>query len=603
MTRLGSGRSQHGVSLLLALIFVTFFGGILVTLARFNSYEIRIAEARVVGWEIVEIARAARLYVRDRYSVDPSLRISASTPTRISINTLKNAGYLPSNFGREVSGNDLSALNQQIYVIMVNWSGAGALGGPTTDTTTVPTAFVYFDANGKTAPDLMVNAIETARRLGASINGVLFDRDGNNRSADCRGDGPGVSIWDTGCLTNTEFQVMASAIGIDPAFAPGSLIIPAWKSVQPDLRAVLRFPQPENPGFATMLTDLEMGTPVATCGSAAGQVSITTDTSGGTVGQSTGLCNVISDTATEDRRFNIDRIGNIQAQRMITEGQSTDYQVDVVETSNIGTADDDTMRISGTLVLNNDLRVFNEKPMPTAGTNVPSHRFSVPSAQLVVERNSYLYSTDENGSQTSPRSGRATIGMATARNLVSDQLDTANFNSTVEGLTIDPLTGDPVAPQISVTDRTELTNNLSVTGHISELTGEPDAELITEDLIASGAHIRATDDTGEVQVGQVLTMNPTSTMNVNGSGDPINYAAIVGEMTNSQNIVVTGQPSGPLGPDLRFMSNNASLSTRTTAGYTGGTPMPTISTTRCLESADLAGGCPERQYYPPNITP
>lgn len=586
--RFGSGRHQSGVSLLLALIFVTFFGGVLITLARFNAYEIRIAEARVVGWEIVEIAKAARLYVRDRYAADETLPTTAATPSRITLDTLRTAGYLPRDFGRNAAGNDLSALNQNIYVIMANWSGSGTLGGPVNEVTTVPTAFVYFDHNGKTAPDLMVDAVETARQMGASINGVLFDRDGNNRTADCRGEGPAVAVWDTGCLTNSEFQQLAGAIGIPTDFLGGALLIPAWKSVQPDLRAVLRFPQPENPGFATMLTDLQMGTPTGNCSVQANQVSITTlDSSGNVVDEPTWICDVVDDDAANDRRYNIDHVGNIQAQRMITEPQTQDFGG---ESADIGTAQDDSMRISGNLTLNNDMRIYNVRPLPAGVT----HRMDVPNGTLAVERNTYLYSTDTGGGPPSTYAGIATIGTATARNLVSDQLDTPNFNSTSSGLTVDG-GGTPVAPQMSVTTLTDLTGNLSVTG-------DPEAELIAEDIEASGATVRATDNTGEVQVTQVLSLPSAGTMTVNGYNHPTQYAAIVGEITNSDTVHVTGQNNGGLGPDLRFLSGQGSITTNSTADYAGN-PTPTVSTARCLESANLAGGCPERQYYPPNITP
>lgn len=591
-SRFASGRAAKGVSLLLALIFVIFFGSILITLARYNSYEIRISEARVAGWEMVEISKAARLYVRDRYAADPTLRTTAATPSRITLDTLRLGGYLPTTFGRNAAGTDLSALNQHVHVILTNWSGNGSLGGPTTDVTTVPNAFVYFDNNGKTAPDLMVDAVETARRLGASINGVLFDRDGNNRSSECRGAGPAVSIWDTGCLTDAEFRVMANAIGISDTFAGGALIMPAWKSVQPDLRAVLRFPQPENPGFATMLTDLQMGTPTGNCTLSANQVLITTvDSTGAIQNEDTGLCDVNSDDAANNRRFNIDRVGNIQAQRMITEAQAQDFGG---EAASIGTAQDDTMRITGNMTMNNDLQVYNVRPLPAGAT----HRMNVPAGTLAIERNSYLYSTSGGAGPPSTIAGIATIGTATARNLVSDQLDTPDFRSTNPGIA-------GALPQMSVTDRTTLTGNTTV----RDPAGVQQAEFITEQMSAPGATLRASDDTNQVQVANTMSLR-NSQMTVNGTQSTNQYAAVIGEVTNAGLVNVTGATPVTATPDLRMLQANGSITANSTRAYDGVSPMRIIdvnnystSAARCLESANLAGGCPERQYFPPNITP
>jgi hypothetical protein len=569
-----SRKGQQGVSLLLALIFVAFFGGILVVLTRFNSYEIRKSEAGVSGWEMVEIAKAARLYVRDHYAADPAIRTAAQTPQRIPLSTLKSEGYLPQTFGRSSGGNDISALNQPIYVILTNWSPNG-MGGSITDPATVPSAFVYFAPGSKSTSDLVVDQVSSARKSGASITAPLFDRSGANKSSDCRSTGPAAGIWDTGCMTAAEFASLVGPLGLDTTLKPGALVMPAWKAVNPDLRAVMRFPQPENPGYATMLTDLGMGTPTGDCTQAAYQVPITTTDASGHITQTTSdVCDALSDDASNDRRFNIDHIGNIMAQRVIAMPQTTDYGG---ETASIGTANDDAMRITGNAYLGNDLRVFNTRTLP-AGV---SSRFDVPNGTLAIERNVYAYS------QNTGARAVATVGQITTANaLISDNLTSSTFVSNVNGTTSG-------APQMNVTTRTTLTGDMSVTG-------DPKAEFITEDLNAPNATVTATDTTGQVQVTGTMAMHD-STMTVNGTAPVAGYSAVVGEISQAGNVNVT---TAGAGNDLNFLSPSSSITTASTGAYDGSSPLPTIGAEgRCLEGTKVANACPERQYFPPNITP
>ncbi len=148
----GSLRRQRGVALLLALLFAALFGGILAAIAIFNNYAARQSEAQVAGWEALELTKAARLYVRDQLAANPSYKTTVATPRQIAISTLINNGYLPSTFGRLVSGRYVNALNQRIYVYVTNWTISG-MGGAVTDPGTVPAAFVFFDqAPGNKGP-------------------------------------------------------------------------------------------------------------------------------------------------------------------------------------------------------------------------------------------------------------------------------------------------------------------------------------------------------------------------------------------------------------------------------------------------------------------
>ncbi|MCB1538708.1 MAG: hypothetical protein H6865_02995 [Rhodospirillales bacterium] len=583
-----TGRNrQRGFSLLLALLFMAVFGAVLVVIARYNSGEPRQNLAKVTGWQLVEIGKAARLYTRDQFVADPTLpNTLAAAAQLVSLQTLKNKGYLPQNFARTTGGLDYNALGQRIIIVMVNWSPSG-LGGPPNDPSTVPASFVFFAPGGKSNPELMLRTIQTAKTYGAAVTGLLFDDAGNNLSSQCKG-AEAASFWDSGCLTQTEFAAMMNGI-LPPGsnqVTGGSLVIPSWKAVQPDLRAVMRYPQPENPGFATMLTDLRMGAPTdptAKCTATADQVQITTvDAAGNPVSVNTGVCAVTSDNATTDRRFDIDKIANVQADRLVAEPQTQDYNA-AAETANIGTANDDALYISQGLTLGNDLRVYNTKPLPSGGAHPASARLEMAST-AVVERNAYTYAKDVT------HAGVATIDQnAQAKTLLSDSLTTNQFTSTVAGIS-------GAAPQMEVATHTTLSGNLTVMG-------QPDAELLSDTVDAPSALTTATDNTGKVQITGITQMNG-STMTINGTTTPDSgYTTLAGEIANAGNVYVQGDTAGSSTQDLKFLAGSRSLSVTGTKNYAGGA-LPVVSTTGfCKEGVNVAGGCPDRQYTPPTITP
>ncbi len=582
-------RDQKGISLLLALIFVAFFGAILVTIARFSSFEVRKIEARVAGWELVEIAKAARLYMRDRYAADATLRATAATPTSIPLATLIADGYLPGNFGRvDAGGQQINALNMPVFIIMANWGPNGIASSPT-DPATVPSAFVYYAPGGKGAKNLTVEMVAAIRKENVAITAPLFDSTDTNVSADCRGGGPAAAIWDTGCLRPDEFAALVAPLGGPTVLEPGALIMPAWKAVQPDLRAVLRFPQPENPGYATMLTDLGMGTPTGDCSLTSNQVQFTaTNAAGATYQETTNVCDALSDSATTDLRYNINHVANIQAQRLVAMPQTADFGGDT--NVFIGNGNDDSMRVNGNIALGSDLRVYNTRALP-AGVN---DRFNVPNGTLVVERNAYAYSNNV------AAKGHALIGSISEANaLVSDRLDTPTFDSISAGTTTGPA-------QMNVTTSTNLSGNMMVRNFGGGVT----AELITDTMTGNSAQVHVTDSTGtQAQITNTLNLS-NSTATVVGStpimngGVPSAYTAIAGEIADTGTINVTSAQPGGSNADLQFLAGNALVSAGTTSNADRNAPLPIINTTgRCLEGANVANACADRQYVPPNITP
>lgn len=586
---------QRGVSLLLALVFVSVFGGALATIAGFNAYRVRENEARVTGIEMIEIAKAARLFVRQEMINNPALRTDLNAgPRRITLTQLKDAGFLSQNFGRVAGTDDLTALGQRIYVIETNWP----IGGDPASNNTVPTAFVLLRDSSKSTAQLMVNAVEVARQMNSSLTAPRFNTLGNNISSDCRGAGPAASLWDTGCLADHEFTALMAAVPTPPAqLEDGGLIVPTWKIVQPDLRAVMRFPQPENPGFATMLTDLQMGIPLDDCTNAATQVQITTtDAAGNVTSVPSGLCDAETDTATDNKRFNITEISNMSLQRIIAEPQNFDNNGSMAaEVANIGTTNDDAMRISGDVTLGNDLRIYDQRALPGG---VPS-RLNIPNGTMVAERNAYLYSNELT------RGGQAVIGgTVQSRGLIANRLDTPTFQST----SASPAGYGSDAPSINVTSTTDLTGDIQITGATGELitetlnaaAGPDNAATPTINEARTGANMTASDTTGQVQITGTITSNNNPIVVqganpiVNGG---VNYSAIIGSLSNGGNIQVD---NGMTFTD----ATNTQITAGATRGYASATtPITNISTTRCLTDNAVANGCPNRQYTPPGITP
>lgn len=616
-------KNQRGFSLLLALVFVAFFGSILAGIALFNRDSVRVAEADVAGWELVQIGKAARLYMRDQLVLNPNLRDLTQNPTRLPIATLKAQGYLPQNFGRSVGALDFNALNQEVYVIMANWLPTGLT--VTNDPNSVPTAFVYYRDGGKSDPHRVIDMVDSARKYGATITAPLFDFFNNNRSADCRGSGPAAGLWDTGCLTVAEFNnLITTPLGLPVGFNSGALIVPVWKTSQHDLRAVMRFPQPENPGYSTMLTDLGMarrtrdndGVDDNNCNPTVGdvddtdEITITTvDASGNVVTTSTGLCDVMDDTAAEDNRFSITNVANMATQRVISEPQASGQRLVTqpgtsefggVDAANLGTGNDESFNVSGNVVLGNDLRVFNSRALNGIGT-----RFSIPNASLAVDRNAYVHS------QSVTNSGIARVGtVSSGGSLITDRLTTGTFNSTINGTT----TG---APRISVTNALQVDNTTEVRG---TATSELITETIEADFVAGlrpGATVIARADGGNVQITNRLNLSGANM--VVGGANPIGaYGAIIGNIDDADNVTVTGfdytssdcsNPNPALRGDLCFLSSNSSLTVGTTRNYNGTSPMPvatvqnTAGNAECLEGLNVSDACPNRQYFVPFILP
>lgn len=243
--------SEKGFSLVVVLFFVGLVAAMIAMSTRERSGAVQRDQARAAGWHLAQVSKAARVYVRDRSLTDvhpyhKSVLASGGVP--IDLDALKTAGLLPDNFP------DTNIFGQQINIYAANYP----VGGDPASHDTVASAYVFLNDARQTRdnPSLVQYIVEGARQNGLFVNAPIFSANGTNISDSCRGSASYAS-WDTGCLTLADTGMITNT-----AFLPGAIIVPAWRADIPDTRAVMRFPQPENNGYATMMTALEMA-PVA----------------------------------------------------------------------------------------------------------------------------------------------------------------------------------------------------------------------------------------------------------------------------------------------------------------------------------------------------
>lgn len=348
--------TQRGYTLIISVVFSIGFAailGLVLTAQKQNDYERKVY---AIAWQLQEIGKAARLYVRNnslsQHLIDtngdfiPDTAAALASTTNLgggvedgvidnlyertalaamgvaerefTVDDLINAGYLPANFGlTNAAGEHITSLRQRIRI----FADLSPIGGAVTpdNTTTVSTAYIILeDSPQATAQDIIL-ITQALQNLGTSVSAPLFNG-ATNISDNCDG-APAVAIWDTGCLNNNDFLTIMG-LSPDPAtdFANGDLIIPAWKTAPHDQRSLMRFPQPENFGYATMLTDLYMGA----CSS--DPLMINTAGDGTTTIPEeidSGVCRSISDdpTLNLDNRRAIFNIASLSAQRMIASDQ------------------------------------------------------------------------------------------------------------------------------------------------------------------------------------------------------------------------------------------------------------------------------------------
>lgn len=322
--------TQGGFSLFAVLLAVMALGGVVSSFALYNSGQSRVSQAKSAGWTLVQVSRAARLYVRnnsiplpagvdqnaDGVPDDTFVKATLSVvPQEIPVSSLVAAGLLPPGFP------DRNILDQRMRVFAANYP----LDGDPALPSTVATAYVYLEPSPRSSAMMMQVLASAARENGLPVSAPTLDGSGNP-SEDCQADGkPDVVLWDTGCLNGVQFTALTGDV-----FVPGALVAPAWRSMAHDPRALMRYEQAENPDAARMATNLSMGiSNVDDTGVCQKEIIVSEPNANGITYQdrSTGLCDVLPDQpglpsiAEADRRVDLANVGAITAERVIARPQ------------------------------------------------------------------------------------------------------------------------------------------------------------------------------------------------------------------------------------------------------------------------------------------
>lgn len=345
------GRTQHGFSLLSVLLLSAVVATVFMAVANYEKEADEINRARTSGWHLLQIAKAARLYVRNNSVADPSGAavavgdlngdgiddatyaypitfgdgVSTILPQEISVATLVNAGLLPQGF------KSTNALKQTVKIVVANYP---LLGDPL-DPGTVTSAYVFLLDNDQSNPRLMQYVADVAKENGFPVSAPTFNASGTPID-DCEGDGQtDVILWDSGCISLAQMNSLAAAAGgilPSPFPAAGSLGVPAWRSMPHDTRAVMRYRQAENPEAASMATNINFGHEMTDAtGNCVRQVdSLLPNGTGGYTSSGTGLCDTEPDNAAavtqreQDRRVDIDGLSSFEVSRLVLSDQTMD---------------------------------------------------------------------------------------------------------------------------------------------------------------------------------------------------------------------------------------------------------------------------------------
>ncbi len=315
---------ESGFSLILVLALVMMVASVVMIMTVGSGIDPGAERARASGWHLAMVAKAARIFVRDNSTL-PAMpyhktRLAGPAPIDVPIDDLVDAGLLPLGFS------EVNALGQTVRVIAANYP----LNGAPANATTVATVYIYIEPNATSSPTMMQYLAAAARDQGLDVVAPVFSG-ATNISEDCDASGaPDVVLWSTGCMDTAEFAQLTG----DPAFIQGGLVVPGWRAQTHDVRAMMRFPQPENPGANLMLTNLWMGTPVTDASGACTQTIkvYDPDGAGGQRERDTNICDVypddsaIADWRQADRRTDIVNIENMAINRVVANGFSQPVQ-------------------------------------------------------------------------------------------------------------------------------------------------------------------------------------------------------------------------------------------------------------------------------------
>lgn len=367
-------RREGGFSLAVIMLFTIVFAVVIAVIAEAQNNASEKRKIDSIAFQAKEIAKAARLYVRnnslsqymedtnadgipdtlrnaaymDANAIDrngdgvidslyrkTNLDIGGTGPVQITVANLIAAGYLPATFNRiDAAGNDLTEFTFLQQPIEIYAANSPVDGLPTSDTT-VATAYVVLGDSARvdgTSAILLAQALQNEK---VQIVAPLYS--GGANISDTCGGGSAIAIWDTGCMDDDTYDLLTGNAAGSGTFVEGTLVVPSWKAAQLDSRAVMRFPQPESTTYATMLTDLKLASNLDAdgdgnlCLAADGSLNDNDDgimlTQDDEFGALTtiwsGLCKSSSDdsTANLDVRKDIYNVTNLDAVRVIAADQ------------------------------------------------------------------------------------------------------------------------------------------------------------------------------------------------------------------------------------------------------------------------------------------
>lgn len=469
---------QNGFTLAVALLIVGLISGILATIIQTQTSGKREQEARIAGWQAVQIARAARLHVRDMITFADPAQIAAlgastareyvailaneadATAREIDIADLIAENLLPANFARtDADDNYVNTLGQRIHVLMGNYP----LQGDPADENTIPTAYVYFaeDAvNPVSSGELTQVVVQGARAEGVPVSAPLYNN-GVNLSGICdtlnpiNDAHPVTVLWDSGCLDDLEFLSLTG----EP-YRIGSFVLPAWRSVNFDTRAVMRYPQPEQTTLQTMQTDLVMAAMESDC--VTNSILIPSDNDADNNGiledMDTYVCGAQSDdvTTSTDNRRSILNVSDLLSTSLIIAPQSGDD----VATGGADAADNaHDLFIGGNLTVNGDTKVYD-------GSTTIDQNLSV-SKNITVSSDGAFPATSNIG-DINARNATFSSLSADGINTINGELKVRNALTNVGNLTVDKQTiveilesATDITPQIAIVGNTTILQQTS----------------------------------------------------------------------------------------------------------------------------------------------
>lgn len=575
---------ECGFSLLSTLFLTGIVAAVFVSMATFSDEVDKVSRARASGKHLTEVARAARLYVRNN-SVIPA-QDSLGAPLlgdfngdgiddatfadaavfgdgaggifaqEITVPMLVAAGLLPQGF------RDINSLKQTVRILVANHP----LRGDPADPATVPSAYIVLQDSRDSTPALMHHVAEAAKEEGFSVGAPTFNSAGTPID-DCDADSqPDAVLWDSGCISQADANSLLSSVGIALPFQyMGALVVPAWPSMPHDTRAVMRYRQAENPDAARLMTNVAFGPEIVDASGVctSEMLALMSQTAGGYSLLPTGLCNVLPDDPAgatqreQDIRVDVLNLANLDARRLVLADQGIGGATEISYSGTVRNVDGDvaanglrspaavvgleeTLGVTGNLSVNGALHVVQAGVLPGGvpavaffdGTGAAPGEVVVESSVIISDGNP---ATDENLIVATPVVfGDTAVPSASASSLrVAGQTLATQVN----------ITGANTITADTITAGTALISNNLGTNTISAADSMNAVAFMTDNLEAARADVQSiSGQSVSVNNLSTQTLSMGNTQLVSGGGPDISVDVII-------TTVCTGNVPTPAPPE------------------------------------------------------